>query len=365
MKPNKDFSENLAKIKVLGIGGAGGNIISRMNRAQFKGVEFIAINTDLQDLLKTGVKTKIHIGKNISRGLGTGMNPELGRQAAEEARPLIEEVLRGADLAFLSCGLGGGTGTGATPVIADLCQELGILTVAVVTKPFAFEGRRRMQIAEEGLSKLKEKVDSYIVIPNDRIFTIIDQETPLYQAFEIIDEILKQAVKGVADLIAVPGIINVDFADVKTILKDAGVAIIGLGKASGEKRALEAVKKAIDSPLFEISPQGAKGVLFNVIGGPDLKMSEINEAARLITEIVDPSAKIIFGATEDSKLKRGELKIMIVAAGFEEIKKEEDSQGLFSNFDQEIKTEKKNLTPPSQSNKQNLEVPALLRRKKK
>ena len=362
MKQNKNFSEQLAKIKVLGIGGAGGNIISRMNRAQFRGVEFIAINTDLQDLLKTAIRTKIHIGRNISRVLGTGMNPELGRQAAEEARPLIEENLRGADLVFLSCGLGGGTGTGATPVIADLCRELGILTVAVVTKPFSFEGKRRSQIAEEGLAKLKEKVDAYIVIPNDRIFTIIDQETPLYQAFEMIDEILKQAVKGIADLIALPGIINVDFADVKAVLQDAGMAIIGLGKALGENRALEAVKKATNSPLFEITPQGAKGVLFNIIGGEDLKMSEINEAARLITEIVDPSAKIIFGATQDAKLRKGELKIMVVAAGFEGSLKPENHQGLFSDFSSENLETKK---APQPASLENLEIPAFLRRKKK
>lgn len=363
---NKELPQSLPKIKVLGIGGAGGNIISRMNRAQFKGVEFVAINTDLQDLLKTGIRNKIHIGRNISRGLGTGMNPELGRQAAEESRPLIEETLRGADMVFLSCGLGGGTGTGATPVIAELCQELGILTVAVVTKPFSFEGRRRAQIAEEGLAKLREKVDAYIVIPNDRIFTIIDQETPLYQAFEMIDEILKQAVKGIADLIAVPGIINVDFADVKAVLEGAGMTIIGLGRASGEKRALEAAKKAIDSPLFEVSPQGAKGVLFNVIGGPDLKMSEINEAARFITEVVDPSAKIIFGASEDSKLRKGEIKIMVVAAGFEGTSKGESLPTLFTNFSSETSEAKKSspqIPPVSEQN--NLEIPAFLRRKKK
>jgi len=361
--------ESMPVIKVVGIGGAGGNILSRMKQSKVQGVEFIAINTDLQDLYKTGIKRKIHIGKNIARGMGTGMNPELGRQAAEEARPQIEEALKGADLAFLTCGLGGGTGSGATPVIADVCQQLGILTVAIMTKPFSFEGSKRAQIAEEALMKIKDKVDSYIVIPNDRIFNIIDNSTPLYKAFELIDDILKQSVKGISDLINMAGIINVDFSDVKTVLQNAGMTLIGLGKASGENRAVSAAKNALSSPLFEYSPHMARGVLFNVIGDSSLTMTEINEAARVITEIIDPSAKIIFGAMEDSKMKKGEIKIMIIAAGFENSTKYQSYQSISdkslvkkSPDFQPIEIKEESLTQIDNSLE---EVPAFLRKKKK
>lgn len=309
--------ENFPNIKVIGVGGAGGNILSRMKQAKIEGVEFIVVNTDLQDLYKSGIKRKIHIGKNISRGMGSGMNPEVGRQAAEESREQLEEAIKGADMVFLACGLGGGTGSGATPVIADICQQLGVLTIAIVTKPFAFEGSKRAQIAEEALLKLKEKVDAYIVIPNDRIFNVIEEKTPLSQAFEMIDEVLKQSVKGISDLILMPGIINVDFSDVKAILQDAGMSLIGLAKATGEDRAIKAAKEALGSPLFEYSPHMARGILFNIIGDSSLTMTEINEAARVITEVVDPAAKIIFGAMEDEKNKKGEIKIMVIAAGFE------------------------------------------------
>lgn len=375
MSQGKKSFESLIKIKVVGIGGGGGNIISRMNRAQMRGVDFIAVNTDVQDLQKTGIKEKIHIGRNISKGMGAGMNPDVGRQAAEESKPQLEEALRGADLVFLAAGLGGGTGTGAIPIIADICKESGALTVAVVTKPFFFEGSRRSQIAEEGLAKLKEKVDAYIVIPNDRIFNVIDQDTPLYQAFEAIDDILKLAVRGVAELINVPGIINIDFSDVKAILQDAGLALIGIHKASGENRATEAVKGAISSPLIEISPHGARGVLFSVIGN-DLKMVEINEAAKMVSEMVDPGAKIIFGAMEDSHLKKGEIKVMVIAAGFNGLVKynNDSKQQSFSSIDKPIfkKPEPPMMPmPPIVDNTQkgiqneSLEIPAFLRRKKK
>jgi len=358
--------ETFAKIKVIGIGGGGGNIISRMNRGKMRGVEFIAVNTDVQDLHKTGIREKIHIGKNISRGLGTGMNPEIGRQAAEEAKAQLEEAIKGAEMVFLTAGLGGGTGTGAIPIIAELSKESGALTIAVVTKPFFFEGSRRSQIAEEGLVKLKEKVDAYIVVPNDRIFNIIDQDTPLSQAFEAIDDVLKCAVKGVAELINVPGIINVDFADVKTVLQDAGLALIGIGKASGQERAMNAVKSAISSPLIEISPHGARGILFSVIGN-DLKMAEINDAAKLVSEIVDPGAKIIFGAMEDSRLKKGEIKIMVIAAGFNGLVKynnDAKQQSIISE-----KPSLKKIETPSEiiqkTSSESLEIPAFLRRRKK
>ncbi|MDD3614190.1 MAG: cell division protein FtsZ [Candidatus Pacebacteria bacterium] len=364
--------ERFPNIKVIGVGGAGGNILSRMKQAKIQGVEFIVVNTDLQDLYKSGIRKKIHIGKNIARGMGSGMNPEIGRQAAEESRPQLEEAIKGADMVFLTCGLGGGTGSGATPVIADICQQMGILTVAIVTKPFSFEGNKRAQIAEEALLKLKDKVDAYIVIPNDRIFNLIDQTTPLYRAFELIDEILKQSVKGISDLILSPGIINVDFSDVKTILQNAGMSLIGLGRANGEDRAIKAVKEALNSPLFEYSPHMARGVLFNVIGDSSLTMTEINEAARLITEVVDPSAKIIFGAMEDSRLKKGEIKIMIIAAGFDysnskfpprpfvsteklEIKKNNNQQPT-------IEFKEETATPPVEPLE---DIPAFLRKKKR
>lgn len=361
----KNSLENFAKIKVIGAGGSGGNIISRMNRSQMRGVEFIAVNTDVQDLHKTGIKEKIHIGKNISKGLGCGMNPEIGRQAAEESRQILEESIRGADLIFLTAGMGGGTGSGVLPVLADIAKEMGILTVAVVTKPFLFEGVKRAQIAEEALAKLKEKVDAYIVIPNDRIFSMINQNTSLQEAFEVIDEVLKQAVKGVSELINVPGIVNTDFADVKAILQDAGMTLIGIGSATGEDRAINAVKSAIGSPLFEISPQGARGVLFSVIGN-DLKMFEINEAAKLVNEMVDPSAKIIFGAMEDLKMKKGDIKIMVIAAGFN------NGSGKFGEKQQAFFSEKeKNQIPANNQVKKeennsgdSLEIPAFLRRKK-
>lgn len=375
---NKQENDSVIKIKVIGIGGGGGNILGRMNRSQMRGVEFIAVNTDLQDLQKTGVKEKIHIGRNISKGMGAGMNPEVGRQSAEESRQQLEEAIKGADLVFLAAGLGGGTGTGAIPVVADICKESGALTIAVVTKPFFFEGNRRAQIAEEGLTKLKEKVDAYLVIPNDRIFNVIDQDTPLNQAFEAIDDILKLAVRGVAELINVPGIVNVDFSDVKAVLQDAGLALIGIGKASGNERAVNAVKSAISSPLIEISPHGARGVLFSVIGN-DLKMVEINEAAKLVSEMVDSSAKIIFGAMEDSHLKKGEIKIMVIAAGFNGmtnnkygadvkqqsflIDKSKKSESPITGFptisvaNSDLKT--------SGGNNEALDIPAFLRRKKK
>lgn len=364
----KNPLETFAKIKVIGVGGGGGNIISRMNRSQIRGVEFIAVNTDVQDLHKTGIREKIHIGKNISRGLGAGMNPEIGRQSAEESKPQLEEAIKGAELVFLTAGLGGGTGTGAMPVVAEISKDSGALTIAVVTKPFFFEGSYRSQIAEEGLAKLKEKVDAYIVIPNDRIFNIIDQDTPLNQAFEAIDDILKFAVKGVAELINVPGIINVDFADVKTVLQDAGLALIGIGKAMGEERAVNAVKAAIGSPLIEISPHGARGVLFSVIGN-DLRMVEINEAAKMVSEMVDPSAKIIFGAMEDNHLKKGEIKIMVIAAGFNGLLKYNNDAKQQSILTEGKPIMKKMETPMMENlpktSSESLEIPAFLRRKKK
>jgi len=308
--------ETFARIKVIGVGGSGNNAISRMIGGRIKGVDFIAVNTDAQALHHSQATEKIHIGRSLTRGLGAGMNPELGRAAAEESKKDIEKVLRGADMVFITCGLGGGTGTGAAPIIAEAAREIGALTVAVVTKPFTFEGAERGRIAEEGLEQLKDKVDTIIVVPNERLLQIIDKKTSLIDAFKTVDNILKQAVQGISDLITIPGIVNVDFNDVKTIMKDAGSALMGIGIASGENRAVEAAKAAINSPLLELSIDGAKGVLFNISGGADLGMIEINEAARIITSSIAPDAKVIFGAVIDDSIKKGELKITVIATGF-------------------------------------------------
>lgn len=311
----KDY--NLAKIKVIGIGGCGGNAVSRMYDDFPRGVDLIVVNTDLQDIERAQAKKKIYIGKNLTRGLGTGMNPELGAQAAEENQIEISEALEGTDMVFLTAGFGGGTGTGALPVIAKIAKEMGILTIAIVTKPFSFEGYERQRIAEEGIMKTKDKVDTLITIKNDQIFSIINKNTSLIKAFEVIDEVLKSSVEGIADLIMSAGIINVDFADVKAIMQNAGSAIIGIGVASGADRAQSAANSAIGSPLLELSIEGARGILFSISGRSDLKMSEVNEVARLISEQVDHSAKIIFGAHTDRKLKKGELKVILVATGFD------------------------------------------------
>ena len=305
-----------AKIKVVGVGGAGGNAISRMYGDFLKGVDFIAINTDKQELEIWNAEVKIQIGKNLTRGLGTGMNPDLGRQAAEETRAEIVEVLKGADLVFITAGLGGGTGTGGAPIVAEAAKELGALTIAVVTRPFSFEGSQRSRIAQEGLVKLKDKVDTMIVIPNDRIFTIIEKDTTLIKAFEAVDRILLSAVQGIAELIAMPGIINVDFSDVKTIMQNAGTALVGIGVGSGQDRAIAAVTQAVNSPLLETSIEGAKGVLFGISGSKDLRMSEVNDVAKIISEAVDSSAKIIFGAYHDKSMKQGQIKVTLVATGF-------------------------------------------------
>lgn len=318
--------EYTANIKVVGVGGGGGNAVSRMRESfGVRGVEFIAINTDAQDLDYCDVRKKIYIGKNLTRGLGTGMNPELGRQAAEENRSEIVEAIRGADLVFITAGLGGGTGSGAAPVVAEAAKELGILTVSVVTKPFTFEGIQRTRIADEAAGKLQEKSDTLIIVPNDRIFEVIHKDTPLNRAFEYIDEVLRQSVQGIAELISMPGIINVDFADVKAIIENAGTALVGIGIASGQNRATTAVEQAVKSPLLEISIDGARGVLFAVSGGRDMKMTEVNEIARAISGAVDSAAKIIFGAYHDRKLAKGQIKVVVIATGFGATVKPDDS----------------------------------------
>lgn len=309
--------EMFAKIKVVGVGGAGGNVLSRMIDANIKGVEYVAINTDAQALHQSRAGEKVHIGKNLTKGLGAGMNPEIGRQAAEENRDEIQEVLKGSDMVFVACGLGGGTGTGAAPIVAETAKELGALTIGVVTKPFSFEGAQRRAIAAEGLENLKDRVDALITIPNDKLLAIIDKKTTLINSFKIVDDILRQGVQGISDLITKPGIVNVDFADVRAILEDSGSALMGIGIASGDNRAAEAAKAAINSPLLELSIDGAKGVLLNISGSSDLGMLEINEAANIITESIDPNAKVIFGAVVDDQVRKGEIQITVVATGFD------------------------------------------------
>lgn len=308
--------ETFARIKVVGVGGSGGAAIHRMMASRIQGVEFVAVNTDAQALHHCQAPHKIHIGKNTTHGLGAGMNPDIGRQAAEENRDDMSQTLKGADMVFITCGMGGGTGTGAAPIVAEAARETGALVVAVITRPFSFEGLQRGRIAEVGIEQLKDRVDTLIIIPNDRLLTIIDRKTSLVNAFEIVDDVLRQAVQGISDLITMPGIVNVDFADVKAIMKDAGSALMGIGRASGEDRAQEAARAAINSPLLEVSINGAKGVLFNISGGADLTMNEVNEAAQIITESIDRDAKVIFGAVVDDKLKKGEIKITVVATGF-------------------------------------------------
>jgi len=317
MKEIKPDLETFARIKVIGIGGSGNNAIGRMKEYNLKGIDFIAVNTDAQDLHGSKIPEKIHIGKNLTKGLGAGMNPEVGRQAAEENRDEIHETLKGADMVFITCGLGGGTGTGAAPIIAEAARDAGALTVAIITKPFAFEGVQRKKIAEEGLKNLKDQVDSLITIPNDKLLQVIDKKTFLLDAFKIVDDILRQAVQGISDLITTPGIVNVDFADVKAVMENTGPALMGIGRATGENRAIEAARQAVNSPLLELSIDGARGVLFNISGSSDLTMAEINEAAKIITESIDKDAKVIFGAVGDNGLRKGEIKITVIATGFE------------------------------------------------
>ncbi len=308
--------ESLARIRVVGVGGSGGNAVNHMVESRVHGVDFIAVNTDAQDLQRSAATSRIHIGRSLTRGLGTGMNAELGKQAADENREEIQEVLKNSDMVFITGGMGGGTGTGAAPVVAQIARDMGALTVGVVTRPFSFEGQQRARLAEQGLLELKKAVDALVVIPNDKLLAIVSRDTGIKNAFAMCDDILKQAVEGISDLITTPGIINVDFADVRTIMQNAGSALMGIGTASGEKRAEEAAKAAISSPLLDVSIHGAKGVLFSVAGGSDLGMLEIQDAAQVITDAIDPEAKVIFGAIVDDTLKKGQIKVTVIATGF-------------------------------------------------
>jgi len=314
----KPTNTTFAKIKVIGVGGGGGNAVNTMITSnQIQGVEFITVNTDAQALLTSKAETKLQIGNNFTKGLGSGADPDVGRTAAEESREKIKDLLFDSDMVFITAGMGGGTGTGASPVIAEIAKESGALTVAVVTKPFAFEGIRRMQSAEEGIQLLKDSVDTLIVIPNQRLMDVVDKKMTLLDAFHLADNVLGQGVQGISDLITVPGLINVDFADVKTIMSDSGSALMGIGEASGENRAATAARMAISSPLLEVSIDGARGILYNVIGGSDMTMSEVSDASAIIANAAAPDSNIIFGATIDETMGNS-IKISVIATGFDE-----------------------------------------------
>lgn len=338
--------EQFAQIKVVGVGGGGSNAVNRMIEAGLKGVEFIAINTDAQALYLSRADNRIQIGEKLTKGLGAGANPDIGERAAEESRDVISKAIKGADMVFITAGMGGGTGTGATPIVAEISKELEALTVGVVTKPFSFEGKKRMAHAETGIENLKTKVDTLITIPNDRLLQVAEKKTSILEAFGLADEILRQGVQGISDLIAVPGLINLDFADVRTIMLEKGLAHMGIGRGNGENRAIEAAKQAISSPLLETSIKGAKGVLLNITGGSNLGLFEVNEAAQMVSEAADPEANIIFGAVIDESLK-DEILITVIATGFERQPEREEKKDEF-----EIK--------PFASD--DLDIPAFLRR---
>lgn len=380
IKPELDM---FAKIKVVGCGGGGNSAVNRMVQSKIKGVDFISINTDIQALQYSLAPTKVNIGKTITRGLGAGMDPEVARRSAEESQNEIKELLKGADMVFITAGMGGGTGSGSAPVVANIARELGALTIGVVTKPFSFEGSKRMEVANGALSELAKNVDTIITIPNDRILQIVDKKTTIVEAFALADEILKQGISGITEVITSHGLVNVDFADVKKVMKNAGSALMGVGNASGENKAVDAAKSAINSPLLEVSIDGAKGILFTVTGGPSLSMNEVNEAAKIVTESADPNAVIIFGAVIDPSMK-DDIKVTVVATGFSDdqlISESRLSQNIQPNqsffmggtfkksdiFVDNEKMESKNISEPistpSKEEDDELDIPAFIRKK--
>ena len=392
--------EAFAKIKVVGVGGGGNSAVNRMIQSRIRGVDFISVNTDVQALHYSQAPTKLHIGKATTRGLGAGMNPDLGFRSAEESQNEIRETLKGADMVFLTAGMGGGTGSGALPKVAEIAKEIGALTIAVVTKPFGFEGAQRSRISDEALDKIDEHVDTVITIPNDRVLQIVDKKTSLLDAFSIVDDVLRQGVQGITEVITVPGLINLDFADVKSIMEGAGSALMGIGKASGENRAIEAAKMSIASPLLDLSIDGAKGVLFTVCGGPSLSMHEVSDAAEAITASADSDARIIFGSVIDETLK-DDVKVTVIATGFdkrlkplsspqaqvkpayepsdfiktkekEEVKKAEPVPANAPAKEKRFPFSKKAATPdpvqpaetaPAEDEQEDLEIPAFIRKK--
>ena len=357
------MADGTATIKVIGVGGAGTNAVNRMVDSGIRGVEFIAVNTDRQALLLSKASSKIQIGEKITRGLGAGANPDIGAQAAEESKAEITEALRGADMVFVTAGMGGGTGTGAAPIVASCAKEMGILTIGVVTKPFTFEGKKRLSQAERGIESLKGKVDTLVVIPNDKLLQIIDRKTSIIEAFKMADDVLRQGVQGISDLIAVPGLVNLDFADVKTIMLNQGMAHMGVGRASGENRAEDAAKEAIQSPLLETSIEGAKGVIINITGGEDLGLHEVNTAAELVQRSVDPEANIIFGTVTDPSMQ-DEIQITVIATGFEKPENNISSIGV-DNIVSKTWEKKINSIPSSSdvsSSQNDLDIPPFLRK---
>jgi len=340
------------EIKVIGVGGGGGNAVNRMIEAKLQGVKYISANTDAQVLAFSNAEQKIQIGSNITKGLGSGSNSEIGRQAAEEDKDKISKALEGAEMVFITAGMGGGTGTGGAPIIAQLSKDLGALTVGVVTKPFSFEGHRRMRQAEEGIKLLKKCVDTLIVIPNDRLLQVVDENTSILEAFKIADEVLLHGIQGITDIVIEPGLINVDFADVKMIIQNAGTAIMGMGRASGEDRAVKAAQIAISSPILETNIEGAKGILFNISGSSNLSLYEVNKAAEIISKAANPEANIIFGAVINKELN-DEVKIIVIAAGFETL---EDKREVHKLEEIDLSEEKISYN--------DLEIPTFLREKK-
>ena len=362
---NITMMDGTATIKVIGVGGAGNNAVNRMLELGIKSVDFIAVNTDRQALQKSKAATKIQIGEKITRGLGAGSNPDIGAQSAEESRAELSEVLRGADMVFVTAGMGGGTGTGAAPIVAELAKEMGILTIGVVTKPFTFEGKKRLAQAERGIESLKSKVDTLIVIPNDKLLQIIDRKTSMTEAFLMADDILRQGVQGISDLITVTGTVNLDFADVKTIMLNTGMAHMGIGIASGENRAEDAAKQAIQSPLLETSIEGARGVIINITGGDDLGLHEVNTAAELVQRSVDPEANIIFGTVTDPSMQ-DKIQITVIATGFEKNNDPITSIGV-ENVVSKTWEKKINSIPSStdvSSSQNDLDIPSFLRKNK-
>ena len=355
--------DGTATIKVIGVGGAGNNAVNRMIEAGVKGVEFISVNTDRQALQKSKAGTKIQIGEKVTRGLGAGANPDIGAQSAEENKAEISETLRGADMVFVTAGMGGGTGTGAAPIVAQAAKEMGILTIGVVTKPFTFEGKKRLSQAERGIESLKGKVDSLVVIPNDKLLQIIDRKTSINEAFRMADDVLRQGVQGISDLIAVTGTVNLDFADVKTIMLNTGMAHMGVGRASGENRAEDAAKQAVQSPLLETSIEGARGVIINITGGEDLGLHEVNTAAELVQRSVDPEANIIFGTVTDPEMG-DEVQITVIATGFE--KPEARMASAVDSYINKSWEKKTSSIPTSDVNSAqgDLDIPAFLRKNK-
>ncbi len=357
----KPQTTNFAKIRVMGIGGGGCNALSSMiSQGQIQGVDFVAVNTDAQALLLCQAATKVQIGENLTKGLGSGGDPDIGKQAAEESSEKLKNILDGSDMVFLAAGMGGGTGTGSSPIIAKAAKEVGALTIAVVTKPFLFEGTRRMVSAEDGIEELKDKVDTLIVIPNQRILDVVDKKLSLLEAFKVADSVLTQGVQGISDLITLPGLINVDFADVRTIMSNAGSALMGIGTGVGENRATLAARSAIASPLLEISMDGARGVLFNITGGTDITMNEVDEAAKIISQAADPDANIIFGATVDDSM-HDQMKITVVATGFDQTRQTLREFVIPEKKLEESQQQQPQVEEPAEEKEDVFEIPAFLR----